>query len=298
MTGRVEPLRARKSMPGVMLQRDQYVLLITVQNHPIWHYDKYADKLFEETDHAYSTRQIRQVMSRSAFVYKLANQQSPIERDPEFRRFWHEQVKYPGGHIRAEHLLYVDETNKSNDDCNRIRVHCVKGQRVKIPYRATNMGLSASIIASISIEGIETCIGIDIAPDGCVNGEMFLEIFKRDVLPICQPWPGKRSVVVLDNAAVHMKYMIDAECDAKGVIAIYLPPYSFDYNPIELAFNVGKMKLTRQHGNGILPVNIKIHEAFRECLSTCITADQSCNMFQHCFVPVTAAERAYANQGI
>ena len=85
---------------------------------------------------------------------------------------------------------------------------------MQVPIRATNLGLSANIIASISIEGIQSCVGIDIVRDGDVNGEMFLEIFERDILPLRQPWPGKRSVVVLDNAAVHLKYMIDAEQSA------------------------------------------------------------------------------------
>ena len=120
----------------------------------------------------------------------------------------------------------------------------------------------------------------------------------RDILPICQPWPGKRSVVVLDNAAVHMKNLIEAECAAKGVIVIFLPPYSFDYNPIELAFNIAKMKLKREYGDGILPMNIKIHELFRDCVSTCVTANQCCNLFEHCHVPVTAGEREFANRGI
>ena len=298
LTGRVAPLRIRTSIPGAMLQRDQDILFVIVQNKPTLSYDELADKLFEETDHAYSARQVRQVMSRSAFVYKLANQQSPIERDPEFRRFWREQVIFPGGPFRADHLIYVDETNKRNGDCHRTRVHCVKGQKIQIPSRVTNIGLSASIIASISIEGIESCTGIDIARDGNVTGELFLEIFMRDILPICQPWPGKRSVVVLDNAAVHMKNLIEAECAAKGVIVIFLPPYSFDYNPIELAFNIAKMKLKREYGDGIFPMNIKIHELFRDCVSTCLTANQCCNLFEHCHVPVTAGEREFANRGI
>lgn len=133
--------------------------------------------------------------------------------------------------------------DKRNGDCARSRVHCVRGEHVQMPLRATNLGLSASVIASISIEGIQSSVGVDIARDGNVNAEMFLEIFKRDILPICQAWPGKRSVVILDNAAIHMKYLIDAECAAKGVIALYLPPYSFDFNPIELVFNIAKMKL-------------------------------------------------------
>lgn len=119
-----------------------------------------------------------------------------------------------------------------NGDSARTRAFCVKGQSVQLPVRATNLGLCASVIASSSIEGIQSYAGIDNARDGNVNGEIFLEVFKRNILPLGQSCPDKRSIVALDNAAVHMKYLIDAECLAKGVIALYLPPYYFDYNPI------------------------------------------------------------------
>ena len=125
---------------------------------------------------AYSKKLI--VWLRSGFVYKMANQQSPIERNLDSRYFWREQVIFLVGLLRAEHLLYVDVTNKRNSDCTRSRVHCVRGQVMNIPIRATNLGLSTGCVASISIEGIESCTSIDIACDGNINGETFLEIFK------------------------------------------------------------------------------------------------------------------------
>lgn len=93
-----------------------------------------------------------------------------------------------------------------------------------------------------------------------------------------------------------MKYLIDAECAAHGVIVLYLPPYSFDLNPIELAFNVAKMKLQRDHRRDILHLNGRICDMFREAINTCITADTACNMFEKCFIPVTVGERAWANR--
>jgi hypothetical protein len=136
---------------------------------------------------------------------------------------------------------------------------CVKGLSVQVPIRATNLDLSANIIASISIEGIQSCVGIDIVRDGDVNGEMFLEIFERDILPLCQPWPGKRSVVVLDNAAVHLKYMIDAEQSALQKVLL-LCIFLRALLTIIPFFHIAKMKLQRDHGHGIMPINIKMHD--------------------------------------
>jgi hypothetical protein len=40
-----------------------------------------------------------------------------------------------------------------------------------------------------------------------------------------------------------MKLVEIAACTEVDVLVIFLPAYSFDYNPIELVFNVGKTKL-------------------------------------------------------
>jgi len=39
--------------------------------------------------------------------------------------------------------------------------------------------------------------------DGAVNGERFEEFIEDDVLPHCTPFPGPRSIIVMDNASIH-----------------------------------------------------------------------------------------------
>lgn len=103
--------------------------------------------------------------------------------------------------------------------------------------------------------------------------------------------------MVMDNAAVHMKHQIVAACAAVGVLILFLPPYSFDFNPIELLFNIGKVYLQRRYGGAPLPVNSRIGDLFRNCLLSCLkSADIACNMFEHCFIPVSEDERIWANR--
>ena len=45
------------------------------------------------------------------------------------------------------------------------------------------------------------------------------------------------SVLVLDNCSVHHVQEVYQAVGDCGVISHYLPPYSPDYNPIELAFS-------------------------------------------------------------
>lgn len=194
----------------------------------------------------------------------------------------------------SDQFLFVDESSKKLRDCRRPRVFAVKGDKVQIPVVHARSGNAASIIASLSIEGVQSVTVVDINEEGNIDGERFLEAFIDDTLSVCKPFPGKRSIIVMDNAQVHLKLLIDAECLQRDVLILYLPPYSFDFNKIELCFNAAKMNLQRDHGLGLLPPNVRIGDLFRDCLLTCMTADIACNMFIKCHVRVYEAERAWA----
>ena len=296
-TGSYFPLRKRKSIPGVMPQEIQEVLLtINAQNRTAYH-DELANLLFDETNMAFSRRQISQCLYRHNFVNILASHLAPVERDLEFRRNWIEQTIYRGGPITAKQLIFVDESSKKRRDAVRKRVSCVKGDKITIPTVAKNSGNAASVIASISIEGVQSVTVVDSDEEGNINGMIFLDAFINDILVLCEPYPAERSVVVMDNAAVHMKHQIIAACAAVGVLILFLPPYSFDFNPIELLFNLGKMNLQRRYGGTPLPANSKIGDLFRICLLSCLKSpDTACNMFEHCFITVSEDERIWANR--
>ena len=101
-------------------------------------------------------------------------------------------------------------------------------------------------------------------------------------------------MLVLDNANVHDHARIYALAQKFGVIVLFLPTYSYDFNPVEYIFHLSKNQLAR---NGLLGVdhNSPLADDFKEALITCCTPDQACNLFQHCFIEVTPAHRQYAN---
>jgi len=61
------------------------------------------------------------------------------------------------------------------------------------------------------------------------------------------PHPGKNSVLVLDNARIHHNSEWIAVVKSMGCHVEFLPPYSPDFNPIELAFGQIKTWLKRYH---------------------------------------------------
>lgn len=189
----------------------------------------------------------------------------------------------------------MDETSKKLGDGTRKKAWRPKGDKVSLPVFHSRSGNAASLIASMTIRGVQSVTVIDVVEEGNVDGERFIRALIDDILVFCEPYPGNCSVIVMDNAQVHMKLLITAACQERGVIVIYLPPYSFDYNPIELVFNTALSKLLTHYGRVLLPPNSNIGELFRDCLLNCMTPDKAINMFEKCYIHVTAEQRAWAN---
>jgi transposase len=59
------------------------------------------------------------------------------------------------------------------------------------------------------------------------------------------PFPGKNSVLVMDNARIHHNAEWISVIEELGGRVLFLPPYSPDFNPIELAFSTIKAWLRR-----------------------------------------------------
>ena len=60
-------------------------------------------------------------------------------------------------------------------------------------------------------------------------------------------YPGPNSVIILDNAKIHHNEDLIDYLQAFGIRVEFLPPYSPDLNPIELAFSVLKNYLKKNH---------------------------------------------------
>lgn len=65
-----------------------------------------------------------------------------------------------------------------------------------------------------------------------MNGEIFRIYLERCLVPILKPG----DIVVMDNLPAHKNDAVQAMIEAAGAQLRYLPPYSPDLNPIEIAF--------------------------------------------------------------
>ena len=68
--------------------------------------------------------------------------------------------------------------------------------------------------------------------DGPIDSPSFLAYVEQVLVPTLRPG----DVVVLDNLAVHKQPEVRTAIEHVGAFLRFLPPYSPDFNPIELAF--------------------------------------------------------------
>ena len=68
--------------------------------------------------------------------------------------------------------------------------------------------------------------------DGPIDNATFLAYVEQVLAPTLHPG----DVVVLDNLAVHKQAAVRTAIEQAGAQLRFLPPYSPDFNPIEMAF--------------------------------------------------------------
>lgn len=111
-----------------------------------------------------------------------------------------------------------------------------RGQRVSgaVPR---NYGQNTTLIAALSPAGV----GAAMTLDGAADRPAFTAYVREFLAPTLRPG----QVVVLDNLAVHKGAEARALVEARGCRFLFLPAYSPDRNPIELAFAKLKEALRR-----------------------------------------------------
>lgn len=77
--------------------------------------------------------------------------------------------------------------------------------------------------------------------DGPMDGPAFLAWIEQMLAPTL----AEGDIVVMDNLPAHKPEAIRAAIEAKGATLRYLPPYSPDLNPIEMAFSKFKALLKK-----------------------------------------------------
>jgi hypothetical protein len=143
--------------------------------------------------------------------------------------------------MSASQAVFLDESSVCRRHQLRRYGWAPRGQPARIRANLSR-GLRFSVMGALDISGL---FAFDIVEKHAVTAETFIHFFLDRVLLNCTPWPGPRSVIIMDNAAVHARDVLMELCNTMGVLLFFLPPYSPDYNPIEQVWNTVKLDLKR-----------------------------------------------------
>ena len=164
-------------------------------------------------------------------------------------------------------FVFVDETSTNLTYCRRYG-RAPQGRRVDqaVPLHG---GPNVTLIAALTPDGLGALSSVN----GAVNGDVFAAYLDQVLGPTLRPG----DVVVLDNLSVHKVAGLDDIVRKYRARLLYLPPYSPDFNPIELAFSKLKTWLRTAQAR----TRELLEEAIRAAAEW-ITEQDAKNWFDHC----------------
>jgi transposase len=122
--------------------------------------------------------------------------------------------------------VFVDETGASTKMARRYG-RAAKGARCRAPVPHGHWK-TTTFAAGLRLNGMVAPLVLD----GPMTGAAFLAYVEQMLAPTLVPG----DVVVMDNLPAHKVGGVRTAIEAAGATLLYLPPYSPDFNPIELAF--------------------------------------------------------------
>jgi transposase len=179
------------------------------------------------------------------------------------REAWFEQF----ADVRVNQLVFLDEFGATTT-MQRTHGRAAPGERVvtKVPHGHWKM---ISTIAAMSVDGIVASGSFD----GATDTELFVIFVREALLPMLKPG----QVVVMDNLPAHKSPQIDQLVESIGATVLRLPPYSPDFNPIEMAISKIKTVLRKLARRSIEGLFTGIGEALESIQMT-----DALNYIAHC----------------
>jgi transposase len=143
----------------------------------------------------------------------------------------------------AEDLFFFDELIFNEKTGWRYQAYGPIGQDIRYPANAQR-GPTWSICAATTVQGWLSCTGVK---KGYFSTPNLLNWLRTALLPTLRQQSSRPRVVVMDNNGTHIDEVIINTIEAEGHIVRFLPPYSPDFNPIELSFSVLKAWFQRNY---------------------------------------------------
>jgi transposase len=137
--------------------------------------------------------------------------------------------------LDAARLVFVDETGASTKMA-RLYGRARRGARcvAAVPHGHWK---TTTFVGGLRLSGMTAPMVLD----GAMNGPAFLAWVEQALAPTLSPG----DIVVMDNLPAHKPAAVRTAIEARGAELRYLPPYSPDLNPIEMAYSKLKALLKK-----------------------------------------------------
>jgi transposase len=126
----------------------------------------------------------------------------------------------------ARQYVFLDESGVTTDLLRRYG-RSPRGTRLR-DHTPCSHWETHTVIAALRLDRL----GAAAVFDGPIDRDSFLAYIDQILVPTLRPG----DVVVLDNLPVHKHPAVQTSIEQAGAHLRFLPPYSPDFNPIELAF--------------------------------------------------------------
>ncbi len=111
-----------------------------------------------------------------------------------------------------------------------------RGQRCRAPVPHGHWK-TTTFVGALRLEGMTAAMVLD----GAMHGAAFLAYVEQVLVPTLKPG----DIVIMDNLPAHKPLAVRRAIEAAGAELRFLPPYSPDFNPIEMAFSKLKALLKK-----------------------------------------------------
>lgn len=169
--------------------------------------------------------------------------------------------------IDPNRFVFLDETCVKVEMLPRY-LRSKRGERAKISQR-NYRGKRYTLLAGLNIKQ-------PIAPfviEGSMTKDVFIAYLTEFLVPELKP----NQIIVMDNLSSHKSSMVKEIIEAAGAKLLYLPPYSPERNPIELAWSKLKTYLRKRKTK----TEEGLYKAVRAGLNK-INKRDCINWFAHC----------------
>jgi transposase len=123
--------------------------------------------------------------------------------------------------------VFIDETGASTKMARRYG-RSLRGERCRAPVPHGHWK-TTTFVGALRLEGMTAPMLLD----GAMHGAAFLAYVEQVLAPTLSPG----DIVIMDNLPAHKPAAVRHAIEATGVELRFLPPYSPDFNPIEMAFS-------------------------------------------------------------